>query len=243
MGNDFLLGEIYYYIGYTYFKLENMENAIKYSYLAKEKFNQISSKKEYANSLLLLADGYNKKGDIKNAIKYSKITLKVFKEINNLTYISEIENNLGRLFYEFENMEESFIHLNKAKEIRQNTNDLKLIDTLVNICKNYIKLKSVSKAKESLGHILDYIEDGNNTALCKYYLLKYRIDLLEDNKGEAETTLLQALEFVKQQDKLKDAAEISIMIGKFYVDGGRSLDAAKYLNEGVELFKRLGIIN
>ncbi len=61
MGNDFLLGEIYYYIGYTYFKLENMENAIKYSYLAQEKFKQIDSKKEYANSLLLLANEYNKK--------------------------------------------------------------------------------------------------------------------------------------------------------------------------------------
>ncbi|MCB2305975.1 helix-turn-helix domain-containing protein [Clostridium estertheticum] len=242
MGNDFLLGEIYYYIGYTYFKLENIENAIKYSYLAKEKFNQIDSKNEYANSLLLLADGYNKKGDIKNAIKYSKVTLKVFKEINNLTYVSEIENNLGRLFYEFENMEESFIHLNKAKEIRRNTKDLKLIDTLANICENYIKLKSVSKAKEALGHILDYIEDGNNKALFQYYLLKYRVDLLEDNKNEAENTLLQALIFVKEQDKLKEAAEVSIMIGKFYVDGGRSIEAAKYLNEGVELFKRLGVI-
>ncbi|MBU3185266.1 helix-turn-helix domain-containing protein [Clostridium estertheticum] len=242
MGNDFLLGEIYYYIGYTYFKLENIENAIKYSYLAKEKFNQIDSKNEYANSLLLLADGYNKKGDIKNAIKYSKVTLKVFKEINNLTYVSEIENNLGRLFYEFENMEESFIHLNKAKEIRQNTKDLKLIDTLVNICENYIKLKSVSKAKEALSHILDYIENGNNKALFQYYLLKYRVDLLEDNKNEAENTLLQALMFVKEQDKLKEAAEVSIMIGKFYVDGGRSIEAAKYLNEGVELFKRLGVI-
>lgn len=242
MGNDFLLGEIYYYIGHTYFKLENIESAIKYSYLAKEKFNQINSKNEYANSLLLLAYGYNKKGDIKNAIKYSKITLKVFKEINNLTYISDIENNLGRLFYEFENMEESFIHLNKAKEIRQKTKDIKLIDTLVNICENYIKLKSVSEAKEALKNILDYIEDGNNKALCRYYLLKYRVDLLEDNKNEAETTLLKALRFVKEQDQLKEAAEISIMIGKFYVDGGRSTDAAKYLNEGVELFKELGII-
>ena len=47
-------------------------------------------------------------------------------------------------------MEQSFIHLNKAKEIRQKNNDSKLIDTLANICENYIKLKSVSKAKEAL---------------------------------------------------------------------------------------------
>ncbi|MGH4052426.1 MAG: helix-turn-helix domain-containing protein [Clostridium sp.] len=242
MGNDFLLGKIYYYIGYTYFKLENIENAIKYSYLAQEKFKQIDNKKEYANSLLLLAYEYNKKGDIKNAIKYSNITLEVFNGINNLNYVSEIENNLGKLFYEFENIEESFIHLNKAKEIRQKTNDIKLIETLSNICENHIKLKAVNKAKEVLGNILEYIEDGNYKALSHYYLLKYRVDLLEDNKNEAEKTLLDALNFEKEQNHIKRAAEISIMIGKFYIEGSRSTDAARYLNEGVELFKNVGII-
>jgi tetratricopeptide (TPR) repeat protein len=242
MASDFLLGEIYYYIGYTYFKLDNIEKAIKYSYLAQEKFKQIDNKKDYANSLLLLAKEYNVKGDIKNAIKYSRITLKIFYEINNLTYISEIENNLGRLFYEFDNIEQSFLHLNKAKEIRQKSNDSKLIYTLVNICENYIKLKSINKAKDALVDILAYIEEGNYKVLDKYYLLKYRIDLLEDDMGEAENTLLQALNFVKQEERIKKAAEISIILGKFYIDSNRDKQAAKYLNEGVELFNKIGII-
>jgi len=242
IANDFLLGEIFYYIGYTYFKLEDMEKAIKYSYLAQRKFKQIDNKNEYANSLLILAKEYNEKGDISNAIKYSKITLEVFYEINNLDYVAEIENNLGRLFYEFENIEESFIHLNKAKAIRQTSNDSKLIDTLANICENYIKLKSVDKAKEALEHILEHVEDGNYKALSQYFLLKYRVDLLEGNMNEAESTLLKALNFVIEQEQTKEAAEISIMIGKFYIDGGRDKEAAKYLNQGVELFNKLGII-
>jgi tetratricopeptide (TPR) repeat protein len=242
MANDFLLGEIYYYIGYTYYKLEDIEKAIKYSFLAQEKFKQIDNKKDYANSLLLLAKEYNVKGDIKNAIKYSRITLKVFYEINNLSYVSEIENNLGRLFYEFDNVEQSFIHLNKAKEIRQKSNDSKLIYTLSNICENYIKLKSIDEAKGALENILAYIEQGNYKVLHKYYLLKYRIDLLEDNMSEAENTLQQALSFVKQEERIKEAAEISIMLGKFYIDSNRDKEAARYLNEGVELFNKLGII-
>jgi len=139
-------------------------------------------------------------------------------------------------------MEQSFIHLNKAKEIRQKNNDLKLIDTLAYICENYIKLKDISKAKEALQQILGHIENGNHKALRQYYLLKYRIDLLEGNMNEAENTLLLALKFVKEQEKVKQAAEISIMLGKFYIDCGRDKDAAKYLNEGVELFNKLGII-
>ena len=242
IGNDFLIGEIYYYMAYTNFKLENLDKSIDYSFLAKEKFKQINNKKEYANTLLMIADQYSKKGDIDNAIKYSKKTLGLFKEMDDQVYIAQIENNLGKLFYEFENIEESFIHLNKAKELRKNIKDSKLIETLVNICENYIKLKKVDKAKDVLQEIMDNIEDEDHDALVQYYLLKYRVHMLEGNLKEAESTLLLALNFVRNMDYLKESAEISIMIGKFYIDNGRENEAAQYLNNGVELFKKLGIL-
>jgi tetratricopeptide (TPR) repeat protein len=229
-------------MAYTNFKLENLDKSIDYSFLAKEKFKQINNKKEYANTLLMIADQYSKKGDIDNAIKYSKKTLGLFKEMDDQVYIAQIENNLGKLFYEFENIEESFIHLNKAKELRKNIKDSKLIETLVNICENYIKLKKVDKAKDVLQEIMDNIEDGDHDALVQYYLLKYRVHMLEGNLKEAESTLLLALNFVRNMDYLKESAEISIMIGKFYIDNGRENEAAQYLNNGVELFKKLGIL-
>ncbi len=46
----------------------------------------------------------------------------------------------------------------------------KLIDTLANICENYIKLKAVNKAKEALEHILEYIEEGNYKALSILFI-------------------------------------------------------------------------
>jgi transcriptional regulator with XRE-family HTH domain len=72
IGNDYLLGEIYYYIALIYFKLDNLDKSINYSYLAKEKFAEINNKKEYGKTLLLLSKEYIKKEDINNAIKYSK---------------------------------------------------------------------------------------------------------------------------------------------------------------------------
>jgi transcriptional regulator with XRE-family HTH domain len=242
IGNDFLLGEIYYYIAYTYFKLENTDKAIKYSFLSQEKFRQIDNKKEYAKSLLLLCDEYSSIGDIDNAIKYSKKALNVLTKVNDSYYISQIENNLGKLFYEFDNIEQSFIHFNKAKEIRIKNGDEKIVDTLVNICENFIKLKQVEKAREALAEIMTEVEKGNNQALIKYYLLKYRVDMQEDNKFEAENTLRMALNFAKNMDYMKEAGEIAIMIGKYYIDYGNEKNAAKYLNEGVEIFKNLGII-
>lgn len=242
IGNDFLLGQIYYYIALTYYKLESMDKAVDYSYLAKEKFRQIGNKKEYADSLLLLAQEYSKKGDIDNAIRYSNKTLNVFKKVADQYYISSIEDSMGKLFCEFDNMEESFMHYNKAKELRRSNHDPELVETLINICENYIKMKDIENTKIVLEEIVKSVEAGNDKVVIKCYLLKYRVSLLEGNKNEAENTILLALSFVKNMDFKKDAAEISIIIGKFYIDNGRDAEASKYLDYGVDMFRQLGML-
>lgn len=242
IGNDFLLGEIYYYRAFTFFKLDKLDKAINYSFLSQEKFRQIDNKKEYAMALLLTSEEYSKKGDIDNAIRYSKRTLNVFKEIDNQDYVGLIENNLGRLFYEFENVEQSFHHYKKAKEIRIKSNDTKLIETLINICENYIKLKDVDNAKKTLDEIMEQVEKGNNEGFISYYLLKYRMQLLEQEEYAAEDTLIKALEFAENMGFLKEAGEIYIKLGKHYTDCGNDKKAAEYLSGGVKIFKQLGVI-
>ncbi|KEI06451.1 helix-turn-helix transcriptional regulator [Clostridium botulinum C] len=242
LGNDFLIGQIFYYIANTYFKLEDIDKAINYSYLANTKFKKINNKKEYAKSLMLLSKEYSEKGDIDNAIKYSNKTLKILKEIDDSQYIAQIENNLGKLFSEFDNIEESFIHLNKAKQLREEFKDVGYIETLENICTNYIKLKELEKAKIVLEEILDNKENGDKYTLYKYYLLKYRIDMLEEEFNEAENTLILALKYAEITELEDEYAEISILLGKFYIDNGKDKEAAKYLSAGVEAFKKLGVL-
>ena len=242
IGNDMLIAEIYYHIALTYYKLGHIEKSINYSFLVKQKFDQLGNKRSDGKALMLLAEEYNKKGDLDNAIKYSKKTLDTFKELEDSYYIGQIENNLGRLFYEFENIEESFVHLNRAKEIRQQNNDDKLSETLVNLCEVYIKLKDLDNCNKVLEELIDNIRDGDNSGLINYYFLKYRVNLLEGNHKEAEHTLLTALNFAQNMELLKQAAEISITLGKFYIDNKLDKEAAKYLNQGVEIFKELGII-
>jgi len=242
IGNDFIIGQIYYYIASTYYKLEQLDKAINYSFLANTKFQKINNKKEYAKSLLLLSQEYSKKGEMDTAIKYSQKTLKLFKEIDDYMYIAEIENNLGKLFAEFDNIEESFVHLNKAKKLRMKNKDINYIETLINICENYIKIKDIASAKEILKEIMDNKDNGNELTLYNYYLLKYRIDMIEENKQEAENTLMIALDYAKATELKNEIAEVSILIGKFYIDNGKDVEAAKFLSEGVETFKKLGIL-
>jgi transcriptional regulator with XRE-family HTH domain len=245
LGDDFLIGQIYYYIARTFFKLGITDKAINYSHLAQQKFKKIDDKNFYAASLMELSKQFAEKSDMQNAILYSEKSLKIYREINNNSYVAEIENVLGKLFSEFDNLEESFIHLYKAKEIRTKTNDGRIIETLCNICENYIKLKDEKKSKEILEEILDYLENLNDTnekELCEYYLLKYRVELLEGKLREAENTLIQTLNFVNKMDYKKEYAEISITLGKFYIDNGKDAMAAKYLNDGLRALNELNII-
>lgn len=242
IGDDFLLGEIYYYMAQAYFNIEDMTNAMNYSFLAKSKFEQVRNREEYAKTLLLLSKEYNKQGDLANAIKYSQKTLEVYKELDELHNISEIENNLGKLFYEFENIEESFKHYEISKNIRIRRNDSKVVNTLMNICENYIKLKDISKCEEILIEISSFLDEGDIENLIELNLLWYRIYILKELLKEAEYVLLDTYDLAKKNNLQKQAGQLSIMIGKFYIDNKKEVEAAKYLDEGVNIFRKLGIL-
>jgi transcriptional regulator with XRE-family HTH domain len=241
IGNDFLLGEIYYYIAYTHHKLENVDKSLCYSRMSKEKFTQMGERKEYAVSLLNAAKLHSEKGDINNALKYSKKTLTVFRELYDNSYLAEIENNLGKLFYEFDDYEESFLHLNKSRELREKNKDSRLSETLINICENYIKKKDVHNSRIILQEIWQSLVENGHKARMEYYILKYRVEILENSIKEAEDTLKVALSFVSDKKLAREEAEIAMLLGKFYTDKGQEKEAFKYLSRGVDIFRALGV--
>lgn len=242
IGNDQLLGEIYYYMANSFFKTDNIKQSIDYAFLAKEKFQKIYNKKDYARTLLLLSDEYSESGDLINAIKYSKKALEVYQELEDISSIAEIENSLGRLFYEFENIEESFIHYNLAKGIRLSNNDEKLVNTLLNICENYLKIKDVEKCEEGIKEIYKHIRDDDHENRIECNLLQYRVNLIKDIQNEAENILIDTYKYAINNDCNKRAGQIAIMLGKFYMDSKREKEAAKYLDYGIDIFNSIGLL-
>ncbi|WP_315112534.1 helix-turn-helix transcriptional regulator [Clostridium intestinale] len=242
IGNDQLLGEIYYYMANSFFKTDNVKQSIDYAFLAKEKFQKIYNKKDYARTLLLLSDEYSESGDLINAIKYSKKALEVYQELEDISSIAEIENSLGRLFYEFENIEESFIHYNLAKGIRLSNNDEKLVNTLLNICENYLKIKDVEKCEEGIKEIYKHIRDDDHENRIECNLLQYRVNLIKDIQNEAENILIDTYKYAISNDCNKRAGQIAIMLGKFYMDSKREKEAAKYLDYGIDIFNSIGLL-
>ena len=242
IGDDSLLGEIYYYMAQAYFNTEDINQAINYSFLAKSKFEQVQNREEYAKTLLLISEEYNKKGGLINAIKYSEKTLEVYKELEELNNISEIENNLGKLFYEFENIEESFKHYQISREIRVRRKDSKIVNTLMNICENYIKLKDINKCEDVLNEVSSYLDESDIENLIELNLLWYRIYILKEMFKEAEYILLDTYNLAINNRLQKQAGQLAITIGKFYIDNKKDIEAAKYLDEGVNIFRKIGIL-
>lgn len=241
IADDFILGEIYYYIAYTYNKLDTRDDALKYAMLSQDKFIQMDAKKDYAIALLNKSKAYSNSGDLENAIKYSDKAKKILAELNDVSYLSEIENNLGKLFSEFDNFKASFEHLNKSKEIRERNKDVRLVETLINICQNYIHLKDINNSKQLLQEIYSKIQSLNGKVKIEWYLLKFRLDVLEGNLINAENTLKDALKFVNSNGFIKERGEIAFTIGKFYIEYGQEKKAEEYLLEGVNAFKSLGV--
>ena len=243
IGNDSLLGEIYYEMAESYFKIDDIKKAIDYTFLAKQKFEQVQHREEYGKALLLLSQEYNKKGDLVNAIKYSKKTLEVYRELEEEKNISAIENNLGKLFFEFDNIEEAFRHYNVAKEIRMRNNDTNVIETLINICEGYIKIKEIDKCEEVLEEIKTLIDGTDVEQIIEQNLLWYRVYTIKEMADEAELVLLETFNLAEVNGLEKRAAELAILLGRYYIGIKKDYEAAKYLDEGVKIFRNLGILN
>lgn len=237
IGNDSLLGEIYYEMAESYFKIDDIKKAIDYTFLAKQKFEQVQHREEYGKALLLLSQEYNKKGDLVNAIKYSKKTLEVYRELEEEKNISAIENNLGKLFFEFDNIEEAFRHYNVAKEIRMRNNDTNVIETLINICEGYIKIKEIDKCEEVLEEIKTLIDGTDVEQIIEQNLLWYRVYTIKEMADEAELVLLETFNLAKVNGLEKRAAELAILLGRYYIGIKKDYEAAKYLDEGVKIFR------
>jgi len=242
IGDDYIIGEIYYYMAKTFFSVENISKAKEYTFLARDKFNGIYDRENYAKSLLQISEEYNKKDDLVNAIKYSNKTLEVHEEINHLKNISKIENNLGKLFYNFDNLGESFKRYKLAKETISKKDNNESVETSLNICKNHIKLKNISECEDILKEVYHEITEDNVEGKIEYNLIRSRVYMIKEQFDEAESVLIQTYKYSKEKDMLKRAGELAIILGKHFMDKKQMDSAKEYLDQGVAIFRKLKII-
>lgn len=236
VADNFLIGEIYYNMARIYYNVEELDLALEYANLAKQKFEQIYNDKNYAKSLFCLAEEFNRKGDLINALKYSKKTLEVYKKIEYNKDIVDIEHNLGRLFYELDDLDESFKHYKISKNVSYQNNVGYINDILIDICKNYLKLKNTEQCEKILNEIEKSIEETDIDRKIECELIRYTIYNINEELEEAEKRLINTYIIAKNNERLAKAGELAMRVGKYFVDKKQEREASYYLNEGIKLF-------
>ena len=174
IGNDSLLGEIYYEMAESYFKIDDIKKAIDYTFLAKQKFEQVQHREEYGKALLLLSQEYNKKGDLVNAIKYSKKTLEVYRELEEEKNITV---NITGVYKD--NVDK--VDLDKTKVVvsgpRSSVDSVKYVQATFDANKESVDTKSTElelKALDSEMNEVDHVtlEFNKVTAKVSYFQQK-----------------------------------------------------------------------
>jgi len=233
--DDFLMGEIHYNMARIYYNIEELELALKYSYSAKKRFEQIYNDEDYAKNLFCLAEDFNKKGDLLNALKYSKKTLEVYKKIQYNKSIVNIEHNLGRLFHELGDLEESLKHYEISRNVSSQNHVGYINDILIDICKNYLKLKNTEQCGKILKNIESSIEETDIDRKIECKLIKYTMFNIDDKPEQAENTLIDTYELAKSSGKIAKAGELAMRVGKYFIDKKEEEEASYYLNQGIKL--------
>ena len=98
---------------------------------------------------------------------------------------------------------------------------------------------------ENGGFKAEYVEGEKNNIkqIIEKNILCYRLYIIKERFDEAECILLETFNIAKTNGLNKKAAEIAIFIGKYYIGFKREVEAARYLDEGVSIFRNLGILN
>lgn len=242
IGNDMILGDIYYNISKVYSVVDDVDETLKYASLAEKCFRRIRDKENYSNELLNSADKYSKKHDIANAIKYADKALEMKLDIDKNNNMALIEKSLGDIFYNHEKIDESFYHYEIAKEIKISNSDNNINSILISMCKNHIKRKDIRKCEELLESIYSRLEKDDFEGRIQCNLIKYRIFCIKEHKKEAEALLIDTYNYAKKCDIKNDVAELSIRIAQFYIAKKNENLASKYLEEAVFIYRELGIV-
>ena len=180
------------------------------------------------------------------AIKYTENSLKMFKHRDEQYSLTELFSGMGELFSDYGYINKSFENLEDAERYENIVSEEGIIKTLIIACNNYIKLKDEKNANKVLDRIsikLQGMKISDGTLVCKYNVLKYKINLLEKRSDEAERTLLDTLSYTLKMGYKREAAEIAISLGKFYVEIGKEEKAKNYLDEGVKILEEINDIS
>ncbi len=166
----------------------------------------------------------------------------MYRKLEHKKSVVEIEHNLGKLFYELDDLEESFKHYKISQKVINQNEFENEVDVLIDICKSHIKLKNIKECRKIVEQIDKVINESDFNRLIECKLIQYIIFNISEEYEDAQKMIMEAYAKAKESKNLLKAGEIAMKIGKHFMDKKDENRASNYLNEGIKFFEELGLI-
>ncbi len=135
-------------------------------------------------------------------------------------------------------LDESLKHYEISKNVSVQNRVGCLNDILLDICKNYLKLKNTEQCGKILKNIENSIGENDIDRRIECKLIKYTMFNIDDKLEQAESVLIDTYVLAKNSGRLIKAAELAMRVGKYFMDKKEEEEASYYLNQGIKLYNK-----
>lgn len=242
MNKDLQLCDIYYIIGSSYYCIDERQKADTYMLQIEAILSILDNKRDFADKLFGKALQSFEKSDIENSIKYAKGANEILGDIKEREIISNLENNIGLLFQKAGSLDNALKHYTRAKNIKLELKANNLVDTLINICSDYIMMGDIEKAESTLTEINKYLSVSDKSYKIKWLILKHDIQLKRHQESAALTSLLEGYNLATEIDDTKQMLKVSLLLANIYSGLGRQNEAIANLTKATNHLEKLNLI-
>lgn len=237
---DLMFFKVYYLASKSYVELGNMEKSSYYLKICIDILNKLYNPKENAVTFMEKSMEYMKLEDLDNAVKFSYTSRRYFEELNILNDRQFVENRISEYFIEKNELYDGKKHLRRAKSIDLDYGFDNLFEIYKNFVTLYVKGDNIDKAKCYLFKLEESLNMKKIDNVMDFYMLKYKIHMIEENYSDAEIVLILGYNFAKDFGEYKKAGDFCLVLSKFYIDIKKNKEAENMIEEALVQYRRVG---
>ncbi len=236
--HDILFFKVYYLISINYFKILDFYHGEFYLKKSMDILNKIYNPEENINSFIHKSIDYMDVDDLDNAMKFSRMSRDYFEIINRMKDRELVQIGISNKLIEDNDISKAILYLDRAKHIDSDFNFNNVFYIYKSFILLYIRNNDVSSAKEYLDKYQCSLNLDNIEYMLEFYMLKYKVHILEKSYGDAEIALILLYNFSKENGLYKEAGDALIYLSKLYLDIGRYVEASNSMDEALVQYNK-----
>jgi two-component system sensor histidine kinase UhpB len=243
IGNNKGIASSYNNVGMIYNKQGNYAEALKYYFASLKISEKIGIKSRIATSYNNIGNTYKNQGNNSEALKYLLLSLKIREELGDKKGIANSYTNIGNIYRDQGDYSEALKIHQLSLKIKEEIGDKKGTGMSYNSIGNIYNIQgNYSEALKNYETSLKIKEEiGDKSGIANTYKNIGTIYYDQGNYLEALKNYQASLVICDGINDQKGIASINVNLGQLNIKLKKLDEARKYLKNGLELSKKLGV--